>query len=29
VAEGIGTSRTVDVDLVKGQGLWKVGAGGS
>jgi DMSO reductase family type II enzyme heme b subunit len=25
VAEGIGTSRTVDVDLVKGQGLWKEG----
>jgi DMSO reductase family type II enzyme heme b subunit len=25
VAEGIGTSRTVDVDLVKGHGVWKEG----
>jgi DMSO reductase family type II enzyme heme b subunit len=25
VAEGIGTSRTVDVDLVKGNGVWKEG----
>jgi DMSO reductase family type II enzyme heme b subunit len=25
VAEGLGTSRTVDVDLVKGRGVWKEG----